>query len=181
MDSVVDAFFPLIGYMEEELKLIDGFLADPISAITNTVNHTSKGHRPLDSKLNPLHHLPLAQFWSRFPWLLDWLPAFVWRESRQFVNGKGGRVSTATLGKSKNLGKVISASMSSSSPFQPKILLQRVAQSRKLATVLAKLLLPKRDVVRGMRKRNLGLGEISLYLGDLEGPCRFVSLRLAHN
>lgn len=53
--------------------------------------------------------------------------------------------------------------------FNSSDLLNRITVSRRLLTGMTRLLQPKAEVVRGLRKRGGEWGEMSIYLGDLQG------------
>lgn len=73
--------------------------------------------------------------------------------------------------------------------FDNRVMLNRITDMRKLVTGLSRLLGPKRDVVRGLRKRtmadNLGMfkndskHDISVYIGDLFG--KFIQVHVGES
>lgn len=74
--------------------------------------------------------------------------------------------------------------------FDNRVMLNRITDMRKLVTGLSRLLGPKRDVVRGLRKRTMadaklglfkqdGKHDISVYIGDLFGEFRRFSKAMA--
>lgn len=58
--------------------------------------------------------------------------------------------------------------------FDSSDLLNRITVSRRLLTGMTRLLQPKAEVVRGLRKRGGEWGEMSIYLGDLQGMFRLL-------
>lgn len=85
MDSIVDAFFPLIDLIEDEFKDISAFLADPLKEAGSSASslHFSQkrkaraSRRSLSSRLLPRavrHRLPSVSLPSSVAYVLSFLP-----------------------------------------------------------------------------------------------------------
>ena len=197
MDSIVDTFFPLIDFIEAEADEIDAFLANPLR-----IDDTSAATAPLGT----------AQGGSKFitiprQLLLKIRPSWVQFRVAQFTQFFGVIKNTAIVtqreadlsrigqSKSKNHNKSNAPKSLSNKAlrgvnedlYDRGKMLTRIAVSRKLVMGLSRLLVPKSDVVRGLRKRlrdeknRLGSNEpgqrhdIGIYLGDLQGKSLFLS------
>lgn len=241
MDSIVDAFFPLIGFIESESNEVDTFLADPLNAAQNSpVDPTAKAtqqntggvtHRRVydddvvgigvedagdsektkyssdasapkssaDSlkKTTIRRHATTAVF-RLLPSVP--LPSFVLRVLPQRWIGQRTKVfdtTTTVDGEGYELhalSTVVPIEVVDSVPmrsggssvfigdtkFDRSIMLKRIADMRMLVTGLSRLLAPKLDVVRALRKRAKEESvppilhrelrqDINIYLGDLYG------------
>ena len=192
MDSIVDTFFPLIDFIEAESDDIDTFLANPLSAIHSagrSSNTASDRAVQQVKNVSPLHifkiHFPtivktpsLMQFYGS-------VRSVAVASDREAQFSKIGRSAKAqhdqvsslaprTMGKKAIKGV-------DDKLFERSKMLKRIANSRKLIQGLSRLLTPKTDVVRGLRKRikeeSIMLGyavpgqrhDIGIYLGDLQG------------
>lgn len=241
MDSIVDAFFPLIDFIESESNEVDTFLADPL----NTPQHigTPTSSAPVAKVSSPriydnevvgiavgnasdsekskgsfekandidvrkatirrhastavLRFLPslrLPTFATRI------LPrAWVGRATRTFetsmlVDGEGYELHTLSARVPVEIVESIpvrshdGSAFIGDTKFDRSVMLKRIADMRMLVTGLSRLLGPKMDVVRGLRKRAKEDSlppilqselrqDISIYLGDLYGKllCRVQS------
>jgi len=188
MDSIVDAFFPLINFIEGESRELDGYLADPLGewshnrslheddASSRIFRSSTRASRKVVvtqtqtfiSLPGPFQYLPLPSLF------VPLLPSKLLqtksrsRVKRIVLNVKGRKVKSEQYvypSKPRRLGEALGASL----PVDPKVLVRRIADSRKLVTAMSRLLGPKTDVVRGMRKRSREAGDIGMYLGDLQG------------
>lgn len=230
MDSIVDAFFPLIDFIEGESNEVDTFLSDPLNTRQATAGDTQKAassgvgviagrqiydedvvgivvEPPTDeekvraslkdavvkkatvrrqattSVLRWLPAVPLPGYILRlFPdgWSKRTTKTF---ESTMLVDSHGYKLyplssSLPVVGATplREEGGVFIGD----TKFDRTIMLKRIADTRMLVTGLSRLLGPKMDVVRGLRKRTkeerTGLfrssdsrQDISIYIGDLYG------------
>lgn len=239
MDSIVDAFFPLIDFIEGESNEVDTFLSDPLNqtqaaaAVATVPNKvapsgvgTLAGRRVYDddvvgialeepsdaekakmsidssagasikkatvrrhattSVLRWFPALPLPNFAFRLlpqSWAKRATRTF---ESKMLVDGEGYKlypletslpvegIAVAPL-RPEEGGVFIG-----DTKFDRGVMLRRIADSRKLVTGLSRLLGPKMDVVRGLRKRTKedqsalfrnsdSRADIAIYIGDLYG------------
>lgn len=189
MDSIVDAFFPIINFIEGESKELDGYLADPLgdamryhsspeedASIVDRKWHNSKQfHRKVKVRQTQTYHSlpgPLRRFPLPAP-LIPFVPSSILQTNTRILvkhitlssHGQVRREQYAYPSKARRLGEALGASL----PFEPKQLVKRMGDNRKLVTGMSRLLAPKTDVVRGMRKRSRETGDMSMYLGDLQG------------
>lgn len=197
MDSIVDAFFPIINFIEGESKDLDGYLADPLgdamryhsspeedATIVDRQRHNSKqSHRKVKvPQMQTYHSLPGP--FRRFPLpagIISFVPSSILQTNTRILvkhitlssHGQVRREQYAYPSEARRLGEALGASL----PFEPKQLVKRMGDNRKLVTGMTRLLAPKTDVVRGMRKRSRETGDMSMYLGDLQGAlnCLLVS------
>ena len=236
MDSIVDAFFPLIEYVEAEANEVATFLADPLNLDVANANEQQKSLPPShvdaikppatydtditgiavdefsstskkDSqeslaelsndkirrfkkfKMATIKRSSVASVLRVFPVLTispllskilppSWTkPARVTLESTMLVDAKGFK--TAITLPVEGIDVEV---RNDSAALDPKInraaMLKKIADTRKLVTGLSRLMGPKADVVRGLRKRaknDLTIKsvdaayDISIYIGDLLG------------
>ena len=204
MDSIVDTFFPLIDFIESESDDIDEFLANPLFDPRRVQPDpaTTPAIEPLSSTSsdNPVSEVknirPSHLFKLRLPTLVKTRSL-----AQMYGSVKSATVPShreATLSK---FGRGLPSSAHAHAkrdPLAPRTMskkslkgvddklydrgkmLKRIAMSRKLIMGLSRLLIPKTDVVRGLRKRirdeALSLGnaepgqrhDINIYLGDLQ-------------
>jgi Mg2+ and Co2+ transporter CorA len=244
MDSIVDAFFPLIDFIENESNEVDTFLSDPLNAsqptsvgpkvapsgvgvvagrrvydedvigiVIESANNAEKqratgslpdlGSNASIKKATVRRHADTSVF--RFlPFLslpgsvLRILPqAWVKRTTRTFestmlVDELGYKLYPLSNGRSPvdsvagPLRQDEGGALIGDTKFDRTIMLKRIADTRKLVTGLSRLLGPKMDVVKGLRKRTkeeqLGLfrgsdakHDIAIYFGDLYGGSPLIS------
>ncbi|BGP25859.1 Mg2+ transporter protein, CorA-like/Zinc transport protein ZntB [Rhodotorula toruloides] len=229
MDSMVDAFFPLMDFIEGESNEVDAYLADPRdqhsvnpklapsgvgvvggrkifdeSVVSIVVGEPSEGDKDkLDSDAS-IVSIKRATVVRRAPiTVLRFLPivplpgglqrilprTWVRQTTRKFastmlVDHDGIELHTLSKQRPVDVG-VVPPHMSvsddrlvSSGKFDRAVMLKRITDMRRLVVGLSRLLGPKTDVVRGLRKRtmeeNLGLfkgdvkHDIAVYLGDLQ-------------
>lgn len=253
MDSVVDAFCPLIDYIEGESNEVDNFLADPVNAIGHSpapatikggtggsgtatpvlVAEVARGYEGDISGISParssestkdlkdqesssaqstdkpgrgrrLHEkfrmatirrrsmasvLSAVPIISVTPLLSKILPRS-WTKaaphldsSTMLVDASSFQIKASILPFEDDFATAL-LSNSTTPLINPEVdrvvMLKRIADMRKLVTGLSRLMGPKADVVRGLRKRTQAEGErevrdgdashdISLYIGDLLG------------
>lgn len=185
MDSIVDTFFPLIDFIEEEARDIDKFLANPLLD-------------PVEPQPKPptiAERLRLKKAWTYFKQNRPhWLKIDAPSVGQFFGVIKGAALTTKREADFSNLGQGKRKGMSigpktlshkalagvSGELYDRGKMLTRIAVSRKLVMGLSRLLIPKNDVVRGMRKRLRDENgptegqpgqrhDIGIYLGDLQG------------
>lgn len=192
MDSIVDTFFPLIDFIEGESDDIDNFLANPLSAIrpAGSMSNTDSDRAVRQTKnVKPAHlfkiRLPsiyktptLTQFYGsvRSVALVSEREAELSKFGRASMQDFQHVSSSAPRSRDKKALKGVDDKL-----FERSRMLKRIADSRKLVQGLSRLLTPKTDVVRGLRKRikeeSISLGytepgqrhDIGIYLGDLQG------------
>ena len=230
MDSIVDAFFPLIDFIEGESNEVDTFLSDPFSMpsasldpkvapsgvgvvagrriydenvvgiVIETADASDREKASLDSRdpslrkatvkrsavkfvLRGLSAIPLPNFFLRlFP--ASWTTSTTKTvQSTMLVDANGYEVYSLSGALSKKKDDYLTSSRldrMNDPSFDRSTMLKRIADTRKLVTGLSRLLGPKSDVVRGLRKRtkeeNLRMfrsgdsaHDISIYIGDLFG------------
>jgi magnesium transporter len=172
LDSIVDSFFPLLKEIEKEVIAIDDLVfLDSDQVLPRQVeNRDEAAHSAISNKVDTTQHFQLPGdamqtdlVGSRFP---------------------SPRLTVSVLKRtSYSIWKLIAAASTGSQPAANHFTLRRVARTRKLVTVLTRLLAPKSEVIAQIRKRLLtpsqsGLGngtirdedvEVSIYLGDVQG------------
>ncbi|KAI5474258.1 Mg2+ transporter protein, CorA-like/Zinc transport protein ZntB, partial [Pseudohyphozyma bogoriensis] len=232
MDSIVDAFFPLIDFIEGESQEVSTFLADPLQHSSRRSTGTASpsgvgivaGHRVYDDQVigiamdptgsldkdkektssgssssfivkqatvsrNTKSHvlkafprvlvpptvvLILPSSWTKLAPSITTQTMLV-NEEGLAVNPRTEVIDIPTFEASQFGG---AAAGMGEPKFDRSALLARMAEARKLVTGLNRLLGPKQDVVRGLRKRTrdenlrmFGTGEmgrdIGIYIGDL--------------
>ncbi|BGP33419.1 hypothetical protein JCM10296v2_005220 [Rhodotorula toruloides] len=229
MDSMVDAFFPLMDFVEGESNEVDAYLADPRdqhsvnpklapsgvgvvagrkvfdeSVVSIVVDEPADGDKDkLDSDAS-VASIKRATVTRRAPTIvLRFLPivplpggllrvlprTWIRQTTRKFastmlVDHEGIELHTLSRQTPVDAGvvppnmRVSDDRLVSSSKFDRAVMLKRITDVRRLVVGLSRLLGPKTDVVRGLRKRtmeeNLGLfkgdvkHDIAVYLGDLQ-------------
>lgn len=195
MDSIVDTFFPIIDFIEAEADDIDAFLANPLrvendSPLPPTVSMSRTGRymsaiRKRLYSIKPVWlHVHTPQVVQFFGVIKD--TAIVTQREADFSKLGQTKAKKATKGAPKTLSHKALRGVNEDLYDRGKML-TRIAVSRKLVMGLSRLLIPKSDVVRGLRKRlrdeksKLGTNEpgqrhdIGIYLGDLQG--RFSRIR----
>lgn len=194
MDSIVDTFFPIIDYIESESNEIDAFLADPLSDPRQPTRSDIKISTSMDLSPRFLFkiHVPKG-LQSRLPFFL----------ARHLKDPPKLALPFDSIGDGKHEGHSVETENYRANKYDASLaprtldkksllhvddklynrgkMLKRIADSRKLITGLSRLLIPKQDVVRGLRKRLveevLGINrsepgrrhDINVYLGDLQG------------
>lgn len=189
MDSIVDTFFPLIDFIEAEADDIDAFLANPLRLEEKTPSTlpqlNGKGGSRFTSIIRQqLSKLKPTWFTVRTPQVTQFFgviknTALVTQREADF-----SKMGQAKAKQSKSAPKTLSNKALkgvNEDLYDRGKMLTRIAVSRKLVMGLSRLLVPKSDVVRGLRKRLrdekniLGSNEpgqrhdIGIYLGDLQG------------
>jgi Mg2+ and Co2+ transporter CorA len=192
MDSIVDTFFPLIDFIETESDDIDSFLANPLSAPRQAGQPSStESNRARRSVKKPSRLYALK---IRFPSVVK-TPSLMqfYGSVRSVAVSSDREASFSSFGRTnkhdhdyvsalapRTMGKKALRGVEDKL-FERSKMLKRIAESRKLIQGLSRLLTPKTDVVRGLRKRikeesiSLGYAEpgqrhdIGIYLGDLQG------------
>lgn len=248
MDSIVDAFFPLIDYVEGESNDVDSFLADPLNSATGgrkpiqpeqvssstskaydekitaiSVISTSGSNEKVNSNnasdttvfggnlVDDIGKLPAitstqttvtrrfkAAIVKGFPRLV--VPSILlrvipssWTESTMKSYDTTSQVIVQPLeseGPSTLDDKAISSRQRRQkyTKFDRAAMLKRITDARKLVTGLSRILGPKLDVVKGLRKRmklehdrmfrSGDNQDIEIYIGDLSGRwCFLISFK----
>lgn len=225
MDSIVDAFFPLINFVEGESNDVADFLADPTNVVGHVATETAivegvvklpttydteitgisvdsansskkdtdsvevsatKRGKGIASKFkmatirrrsmaSVLRVLPVVTISPLLAKLLppSWTkPAHITLESTMLVDASGFQLSSPPLPITNESAE---DRMPEKNPnLNRAAMLKKIADTRKLVTGLSRLMGPKADVVRGLRKRmkhqdrveDASL-DISIYIGDL--------------
>jgi Mg2+ and Co2+ transporter CorA len=124
MDSIVDAFFPLVNFIESESKTIDDYLSDPIALEDPTLHRSRPAPRSkrrwqlAQWRMRLLRHLPRVLFFPR-------------RSSADLI-----AMDDLVLRDRDKLA----ASHAITPDTDRKVLLLRLAESRKLVTAMSRLL-----------------------------------------
>lgn len=189
----MDTFFPLIDFIEAEADDIDAFLANPLR-VDDTLSSaplqlTGKKPSILSYFKQYLRRLKPVWLHVRTPQVTQFFgviksTAIVTQREADFSNiGQGKKrrnLASTTQSGPKTLSHKALRGVNEDLYNRGKML-TRIAVSRKLIMGLSRLLIPKQDVVRGLRKRlrdeknRLGSNEpgqrhdIGIYLGDLQG------------
>lgn len=199
LDSIVDAFFPLISHIDDEVDEIDTLVIDPSNMVKKekpkpehlpleALNITSdkaevieleekEDPKPLSLKLKKKRkRRPLIKRVRR-----GWKKlrkAIAKRHSRfgfWFDQSKLGIAMNATFHHlQKTFGVRHSHRLDQSAAFQPIFdrtsLLHRMTEMRRLVTGLTRLLGAKHQVVTRLRKRAaMRGGEVGVYISDVQG------------
>lgn len=194
MDSIVDTFFPLMDFIEGESDDIDDFLANPLRAMRPAGSLSNKDSDRAVRQIknvSPLHIFKIRLAFPRVvrtPSLLEFygnVRSIALANDRETEFSRFGRFSHHHREHSSSLAPRTLSRKSlqgvDDKLFERSQMLKRIANSRKLIQGLLRLLTPKTDVVRGLRKRikeeSISLGyavpgqrhDIGIYLGDLQG------------
>lgn len=251
MDSVVDTFFPLIDFIEQESNEVDNFLANPFGdevAVTGPVDPDSNSVRKDDESVRKGNVTPqrvsgdsasgtakVSESYASFemvelpvlkssagaeikPWrttlpfsipdlIQKRLPIW-WRfpsnveDSSTLVGSHTVAMPVPSTKKSSSWIGGLSLAQQSLGPgttsganivraVDKSLMLKKIAETRKLITGLSRMLMPKTEVVNGLRKRTHDVGllgtarngdsllDIQNYLGDLSGEPQRISCSLA--
>ncbi|KAJ3524611.1 hypothetical protein NMY22_g10923 [Coprinellus aureogranulatus] len=197
MDSVVDSFFPVLAEIEKEVMAIDNLVyfeddeddqfmefgnqEQGSSAASSTVKAESEigvlSPKTSNTEYQP-YEKPALDTASSTEGSIRFVPPrptprLVFRRARRYV----GRVFS-------RLWKLLRRREAQESRINPRTMtLRRMAKTRKLVTLLSRLLASKADVVTQIRKRlmqagepSLGNGgtkgeemEVAIYMGDVQG------------
>lgn len=189
MDSIVDTFFPLIDFIEAEADDIDAFLANPLRVDDDVAIPAGQSMIKKPSKLvffkQHLRRLKPVWLQVRTPQVTQFFgviksTAIVTQREADFSRMGEAKSKHHTIGAPKTLSPKALRGVNEDLYDRAKML-TRIAVARKLVMGLSRLLVPKNDVVRGLRKRlrdeknRLGTNEpgqrhdIGIYLGDLQG------------
>lgn len=216
MDSVVDSFFPILSFIEQESKDVDVFMSDPLDSM-NRPKHVNREIDDAEVKgiiIEDLNEgdagqqafkratvLRETQAWTlrfvprlRVPGVvLRIFPDFVFKPSKittkstVLLDAMGARVTSDDSSSDSSSFSDFDIRHDESAPraindasFDRATLLRRITDMRRLVTGLTRLLGPKLDVVRGLRKRSTdehfrmarnaaSMQEMSIYLSDLLG------------
>lgn len=192
MDSIVDAFFPLIDLIEAEFRDISAFLADPLKEADQSASslyHRPPGRRKVSvTKRRFFFSLPVIRRPALPEFLIIRLPSWLIkprtsiRVQQLVLDDKGNLVaseespvpvpstkSRQSFRASQRPGRRMAKLINRNIPFSPAEVLHRMAQSRKLVVGILRLIASKTDVTRALRKRSAATDDIAIYFGDLEG------------
>lgn len=200
MDSIVDTFFPLIDFIEAEADDIDAFLANPLRVEDDSPPlppvEMSRSERYMTAVRQQLRSLKPMWLQVRTPQVVQFFgviknTAIVTQREADFSRLGQTKTKHVKTGAPKSLSHKALKGVNEDLYDRGKML-TRIAVSRKLVMGLSRLLIPKSDVVRGLRKRlrdeksKLGTSEpgqrhdIGIYLGDLQGRFLFLHRHGAH-
>jgi magnesium transporter len=182
LDSIVDAFFPMIRYVDNEVEDIDHLTIDPYAAPNPSQTPVSSPHSSQES----VDGIEMSEKIS-----LDSSGGKVWREAtptiqptmtqrlRQNIRGlSGSRLRVPRFFIYIKLFWVPLSNGNNARPhtdrphaFNRYEMIKRITDTRKLVTGLSRLLHGKHNVVGRMRKRArlLDFEGVEAYIGDLEG------------
>ena len=182
LDSIVDAFFPMIRYVDNEVEDIDHLTIDPYAA-------PNPSQTPVSSPQSSQESVDAIEMSEKIS--LDSSGGKVWRAPtppkaptvrerlRQTIQGfRGSRLRVPRLFIYIKLFWVPLSNGNNARPhtdrphaFNRYEMIKRITDTRKLVTGLSRLLHGKHNVVGRMRKRArlLDFEGVEAYIGDLEG------------
>jgi len=182
LDSIVDAFFPMIRYVDNEVEDIDHLTIDPYAA-------PNPSQIPIPSPQSSQESVDGIEMSEKIS--LDSTGGKVWREPtptkqptitqrlRQNIKGfSGSRLRVPRFFIYIKLFWVPLSNGNNARPhtdrphaFNRYEMIKRITDTRKLVTGLSRLLHGKHNVVGRMRKRArlLDFEGVEAYIGDLEG------------
>ena len=174
MDSIVDTFFPLIDFIESESDDVDAFLADPLQ----DYRKRNRGDNT-ERELARADHTQVYDF--QIPAFIEQhLPLCLSRRMKSYLSVS--QVRAEHTGRPPNPNASLRQKQGAEDGLYNRgKMLKRIAVTRKIITGMSRLLMPKMDVVNGLRKRVrdeikatsvVEAGQrhdISIYLGDLQG------------
>ena len=186
MDSIVDTFFPLIDFIESESDDIDAFLSDPLRDFRKHINPSKISVNEATNIDNKARHKPrFTAFLNRHvsPSIILQINAIipVFPSEKNDINKPSATTTLALQARRRMDDKL----------YDRGKMLKRIAITRKVITGISRLLLPKMDVMNGLRKRFrhelkaisvVEAGQrhdISIYLGDLQGKAFLCLLRFS--
>lgn len=180
LDSIVDAFFPLIRYVDTEVDEIDSLSIDPTTdprrhtqsspespPVSTAVDPKEAGEsseknvldeKPIAPRFEPVRPPPSPKpSWRR--WARAHLPAVP--SGLIYIRLFFLPTSSAAKRKHEEQPKQI---------YDRSTMLKRITDTRRLVTGLSRLLGAKHQVIGRLRKRGAEIGEgVEAYIGDLEG------------
>lgn len=195
LDSIVDAFFPLLDFVEIEVKEVEGECGDP----TDPTN--KKDQVPVDeiraisySARNGNDDLPFTVIQTRRTklryairglsiihvplWLAERLPRNMLEQ--QYETKIKTETSASLLDRVRYGRRSNDKTFETPDAFKTRMameqssLLKRITQTRKIANGMHRLLVSKNDAVHGLRKRlvelrrpSMARTEVSIYMGDV--------------
>ena len=194
MDSIVDAFFPLIGYVDGEVDEIDSLVIDPTTDPRAEDSPPMPGRHQVASNHDETHGVELSEKvpsdhgdqkeWKHPDQNLRWVsPPPPGPLARLLTPFKRFSVSlslharllffpTGSAGSSHKGNSKTIAKAAMEPVFDRHVMLRRMTDTRKLVTGLGRLLGAKNQVVGKLRKRVAEEGgAVGAYIGDLQGMC----------
>lgn len=202
-DSIIDAYFPLLAYIETEVRDFERFTSDPLHmpSISSGIRKSAKkgkgdqvigveGTGELDhdtmlpmryahesNKVTVLRILPRMELgsFSRKIFPESMMEQRV-KVSRFRIHEGGKEVIPSAVRKFLQMGeaKGQSTAFLSNSAQKQNAMLRHITETRKITMGLARILQPKNDAVRALRKRlvemrgnSLAQEEMSIYMGDV--------------
>ena len=162
MDSIVDAFFPLLKDIQKEVLLVEDFVSG-----LEDISRDNDGHNPFDLP-EPRVAIVIAD---------DTKSVKLEEEKVNFSEKyEHDRASKDTKKKKRSplrkelVGwwRTIRSGKHSSSTLRDTNRLRRMTITRRLVTTLGRLLSAKSEVIAQTRKRLDGQGEVAIYLGDVQ-------------
>lgn len=194
-DSVVDAFFPLLNFLQTEVEEIETLTDEPFPRTKQEVARSHKkrlvGLEQKAAKDDSLpswvtHEKQERDVFRILPQLalpslaVHVLPSILVTRRTHLVKRV---VNDAASAPSRTLMQRIfgfrrfgakAVAFHSNSALDQKTMLRRITDTRKIVTGLSRLLAPKNDSVRGLRKRlvdlrapSMSTTEMSIYMGDV--------------
>jgi Mg2+ and Co2+ transporter CorA len=181
MDSVVDGFMPLIRQIETEVERVDAIIAGtndeldlpqnnnnlkPVYSVdVSVVNKSSFPTTPTvqDNEKNDGVSVPTdlpSTLGRRVLAICSGIMSWVW------ARGKGihGVCLSGPWLKKKGIKKNVARTR----------MLLRMTATRKVVTVMARLLAPKAEVLGQLKKRLEIVADLGAHLGDVQGACHFL-------
>jgi magnesium transporter len=176
LDSIVDSFFPLLKEIEKEVVAIDDmvFIDSDLVPPIQVENHCEVANSVISEKVDTTQDLQFPEKSAAHTG-----PVTPFSSPRLTVP----MVFRQFMRTANRIWKLIAAAFIGLQPTATQFTLRRIARTRKLVTLLTRLLATKSEVIAQIRKRLLtssqsGLGngtnrdedvEVSIYLGDVQG------------
>jgi Mg2+ and Co2+ transporter CorA len=194
-DSIVDAFFPLLNFLETEIAEIETLTDEPFpqtrrdaakmqkKKLIGMEQKTKAGSLPSwvtheKQEREVLRIMPKVALSST---AVQMLPSMLVTRRSHLV--KRAVVDVSIVAPRRSLAQRIfglkrfrakAIGFHSNSALDQKTMLRRITDTRKIVTGLSRLLAPKNDSVRGLRKRlvdlrapSISTTEMSIYMGDV--------------
>jgi len=194
-DSVVDAFFPLLSFLEAEVEEIEKLTSEPLPRTKREAAMARKSRVTGLERVKANHDsLPTTYVHAKEERLVlrmlpgiglpsiavHLLPTFlVIRRSdvrKEAVDDNPPRPPRSFVERMFGINQKRSRATAflSNSAQDQSTMLRRITETRKIVTGLSRLLTPKNDSVRGLRKRlvelrgsSMSVTEMTIYMGDV--------------